>query len=144
MRRWQWGVQLAEFEKPLGCLNLREVMTAPLALDARCFQGIRPLKPIHHDGDIPRPSRNPAVEADTSCCAHDFKALSSEDHGIPLSCRAIPSRSTYHLAVSFGTDGAGVMTRKVFLKNGNGAINATLKDDLVAKATFKVITEDPE
>ena len=36
------------------------------------------------------------------------------------------------------------MTRKVFLKNGNGAINATLKDDLVAKATFKVITEDPE
>jgi hypothetical protein len=56
----------------------------------------------------------------------------------------IDPEAPYHLAVSFGTDEAGVVTLKVFLKNGNGAINTKLEDDLVAQATFKVITENQE
>ena len=50
----------------------------------------------------------------------------------------------YHLAVSFETTEDGVVTLKVFLKAGHGAINSKEDEDLVSQASFSVINEDSE
>ena len=50
----------------------------------------------------------------------------------------------YHLAVSFETTDAGVVTAKVFLKAGHGAINTEEDEDLVSQVSFSVIDADPE
>jgi hypothetical protein len=56
----------------------------------------------------------------------------------------IDPETVYHLAVSFETTDAGVVTAKVFLKAGNGAINSKEDEDLVSQGSFSVISEDPE
>lgn len=56
----------------------------------------------------------------------------------------IDPEAVYHLAVSFETTNDGVVTLKVFLKMGNGAINSKEDEDLVSKASFKLISEDPD
>jgi hypothetical protein len=54
----------------------------------------------------------------------------------------IESDAVYHLALAFETSDAGIVTVKVFLKAGNGAINTKEDVDLVSKGSFSVITDD--
>ena len=56
----------------------------------------------------------------------------------------IDPEAACHLAISFQTADTGVVTVKVFLKAGNGAIDTREDTDLVSKAEFSVITVDGE
>ena len=56
----------------------------------------------------------------------------------------IESDAVYHLALSFETSDEGIVTVRVFLKAGNGAINTKEDIDLVSKGSFSVITDDAE
>jgi hypothetical protein len=50
----------------------------------------------------------------------------------------IDPEAPYHLAISFQTGDTGVVTVKVFLKPGNGAIDTREDTDLVSKAEFSM------
>jgi hypothetical protein len=56
----------------------------------------------------------------------------------------IDSEAVYHLAIAFQTSEAGVVSVKVFLKAGNGAINTREETDLVSQADFSIITDNLE
>jgi hypothetical protein len=56
----------------------------------------------------------------------------------------IDPETVYHLAITWETDDTGTVTAKVFLKQGNAAINTKEDVDLVSQGTFRVITEDAE
>jgi hypothetical protein len=50
----------------------------------------------------------------------------------------------YHLALAFETADTGVVSLKVFLRPGTGAIDTKQTEDLVSQVSFSVITQDPE
>jgi hypothetical protein len=56
----------------------------------------------------------------------------------------IEPETAYHLAISLQTADTGVVTAKVFLKAGNGAIDTKADTDLVSKADFSIITDNSE
>ena len=56
----------------------------------------------------------------------------------------IDSEAVYHLAVSFQTAETGVVTVKVFLQAGNGAIDTREDTDLVSKGEFSVVTDESD
>jgi hypothetical protein len=62
------------------------------------------------------------------------------------SVRAAPidPEAPYHLAISFQTADNGVVTVKVFLRPGDGAIDTSEDTDLVAKGEFSIIASDSE
>ena len=62
----------------------------------------------------------------------------------PVNPGQIDSEAVYHLAVSFQTADTGVVTVKVFLQSGYGAIDTREETDLVSTAEFRVITDDSE
>lgn len=60
----------------------------------------------------------------------------------PVNAAPIDPEVPYHLAITLETADAGVVTAKVFLKQGNTAINTKEDVDLVSQTKFSVITED--
>jgi hypothetical protein len=56
----------------------------------------------------------------------------------------IDPEAAYHLAVFFETGDSGVVTAKVFLKPGSGAIDTKQDEDLVSQGNFSAITEDSQ
>ena len=60
----------------------------------------------------------------------------------PTNMAPIDPETAYHLAITLETADTGVVTMKVFLKQGNDAINTKEDVDLVSQASFSVITED--
>jgi hypothetical protein len=56
----------------------------------------------------------------------------------------IESEVPYHLAITLETSDAGVVTMKVFLKQGTGAINTKQDEDLVSQGSFSVITDNAD
>jgi hypothetical protein len=56
----------------------------------------------------------------------------------------IDPEAPYHLAISFKTADTGVVTVRVFLQAGYGAIDTREDTDLVSKGEFSVVTDDSE
>ena len=56
----------------------------------------------------------------------------------------IESEVPYHLAITLETSDAGIVTMKVFLKQGTGAINTKQDEDLVSQDSFSVITDNAD
>jgi len=54
----------------------------------------------------------------------------------------VDAEAVYHLAVSFQTADTGVVTVRVFLKAGNGAIDTREDTDLVSKGEFSIVTAE--
>ncbi len=78
-------------------------------------------------------------DTDLDGVADAKKALTSVVRSAPIEPEAV-----HHLAIAFQTSETGVVTVKVFLKAGNGAINTSEETDLVSEGTFSVITDDAE
>jgi hypothetical protein len=78
-------------------------------------------------------------DTDLDGVADATKAKTSFVNAVP-----IDPETAYHLAVAFETSKVGVVTAKVFLKAGHGAINPKEDEDLVSQGTFSVITKDSE
>ena len=62
----------------------------------------------------------------------------------PATAVPIEPGSFYHLGVLFRPAADGTITMKAFLKTGTGPIKTDEDTDLVAQATFRVMSENPE
>lgn len=76
----------------------------------------------------------------------DFDGAADASRVSTLFVKAAPidPEAPYHLAIAFETADSGVVTVKVFMKAGTGAIDTKQDEDLVSQTSFSLITDDAE